>query len=124
MFPGKSCYPLSADKADLSEDESTQFDQLHVIFEVIGSPNKEDIDTLSDEKVRSYLSKLPVVARRLFRSMFPGADPRAEDLLTRMLQFNPAKRISVDEALAHPFLSDVRNYDAEVSVCQEGRNDE
>lgn len=100
----------------MTEDESTQFDQLSVIFEVIGSPSKEDIEVLQDEKVRAYLSKMRPVQPRLFRSMFPGADPRAEDLLTRMLQFNPAKRISVDEALEHPFLVDVRNQDAEVSA--------
>jgi serine/threonine protein kinase len=29
----------------------------------------------------------------------------ALDLLTRMLAFNPAKRISVDDALRHPFLA-------------------
>ncbi len=36
--------------------------------------------------------------------MFPACSPDAIDLLSRMLTFNPAKRISVDAALRHPFL--------------------
>lgn len=36
--------------------------------------------------------------------MFPDADPRALDLLDKMLTFNPDRRIVVEDALAHPYL--------------------
>ena len=39
---------------------------------------------------------------------FPGAHPRALDLMARMLQFNPGKRITVEQALAHPYMAQVR----------------
>lgn len=32
------------------------------------------------------------------------ADPKALDLLDKMLTFNPHKRIIVEDALAHPYL--------------------
>jgi serine/threonine protein kinase len=35
----------------------------------------------------------------------PSVDENALDLLFRMLLFDPSKRITVDEALAHPFLA-------------------
>jgi len=39
---------------------------------------------------------------------YPGAPDAALDLLSQMLCFSPERRISVDAALAHPFLAEVR----------------
>lgn len=36
--------------------------------------------------------------------LFPNADPKALDLLDKMLTFNPHNRITVEDALAHPYL--------------------
>lgn len=47
-------------------------------------------------------------------AMYPGAGPDAIDLLNKMLVFNPYFRISVDEALAHPFFKKVRKNEKEV----------
>ena len=40
--------------------------------------------------------------------MFPGAEDNALELLRGMLIFSPDRRVSVDEAIAHPFFDDVR----------------
>ncbi len=42
-----------------------------------------------------------------FSAIFPGASPQALDLLGRMLLFDPNKRISVSEALNHPYLAEL-----------------
>lgn len=39
------------------------------------------------------------------RQYFPGANPLAIDLLERLLVFNPTKRLTVEAALAHPYLA-------------------
>ena len=38
----------------------------------------------------------------MFKGRFPNPD--AIDLLTKLLAFNPKKRITVEEALAHPYM--------------------
>ncbi|GIQ90486.1 hypothetical protein KIPB_013294, partial [Kipferlia bialata] len=45
--------------------------------------------------------------------LIPSAPPDALDLLRKMLAFNPAKRISAQEALAHPYLDQFHNEDEE-----------
>ena len=37
--------------------------------------------------------------------MFPHANPLALDMLAKMLNFDPAKRITCDQALEHPYLA-------------------
>lgn len=44
------------------------------------------------------------MAKKPFPSLFPNANPDALDLLDRMLAFDPSSRITVDEALEHPYL--------------------
>merc|ERR1712146_124792 len=39
---------------------------------------------------------------------FPNASKEALDLLEKMLHFNPEKRISVEDALNHPYMSKSR----------------
>jgi serine/threonine protein kinase len=45
--------------------------------------------------------------------MFKNADPEALDLMEKMLTFNPAKRITVDEALEHPYFASIRSRECE-----------
>ncbi|KAI8434705.1 hypothetical protein MSG28_003232, partial [Choristoneura fumiferana] len=79
-------------------------DQLNHILGVLGSPSQDDLDCIINEKARGYLESLPFKPRVPWVDLFPGADARALDLLHRMLTFNPHKRITVEESLAHPYL--------------------
>ncbi|TMW56605.1 hypothetical protein Poli38472_006615 [Pythium oligandrum] len=108
LFPGRSCFPLSADRPTTYSDK---LDQLNVIFNVIGTPKEEDIGNLGE--VKQYLRKLPKKEPRDLQEMYPGAPSESLDLLKRMLSFNPDFRISVDDALNHSFLAPVRRTQSE-----------
>ncbi|GMH60727.1 hypothetical protein TrST_g10582 [Triparma strigata] len=99
LFPGKSCFPLSADRPTSYAD---QVDQLNVIFDVIGTPSEEDISSIGN--VREYLKKLKPKETKRLDTYYKAADEQAIGLLSKMLKFNPAKRVTVDEAIEHPFL--------------------
>lgn len=53
---------------------------------------------------QDYVRKLPIKRRVPFEQHFPDANPLSLDLLKRLLAFDPAKRITVEEALEHPYL--------------------
>lgn len=42
--------------------------------------------------------------KKSFPQLFPNANPDALDLLDKLLAFDPSSRISVEEALEHPYL--------------------
>eukprot|EP00064_Thunnus_orientalis_P005231 superscaffoldBa00000501_g5245 len=79
-------------------------DQLNHILGVLGSPSQEDLNCIINMKARNYLQSLPEKPKIPWEKLFYKADSKALDLLGRMLTFNPIKRISVEEALAHPYL--------------------
>lgn len=79
-------------------------DQLNHILDVLGTPSDEDLQCIINEKARSYLQSLPRKVKKQWKGLYPDADPRALDLLDKMLTFNPNKRILVEDALAHPYL--------------------
>lgn len=78
--------------------------QLHYIIDILGSPSYEDTEYIINDKARAYVRQLPFRKRVTFSKLFPHASETCLDLLQRCLQFNPAKRITVDEALQHPYL--------------------
>lgn len=43
--------------------------------------------------------------KKSFPSLFPNANPDALDLLDKLLAFDPSSRISVEQALEHPYLA-------------------
>lgn len=62
-----------------------------------------------------YIRSLTRMPKIPFQNLYPRASPLAIDLLTKLLTFDPAKRITVEEALAHPYLSAYHDEDDEPS---------
>eukprot|EP00124_Ichthyophonus_hoferi_P002254 Ihof_evm6s146 gene=Ihof_evmTU6s146 len=78
--------------------------QLQLILNVLGTPSKEDLMDIGNEKARSYIQSLAFRQKMAWVHIYPDADPLALDLLEKLLTFNANKRITVEEALAHPYL--------------------
>ena len=78
--------------------------QLSLILEVLGTPSMDVFYAITSSRSRDYIRSLPFCQRADFATLFPRAEPMALDLLERLFTFSPRKRITVEEALAHPYL--------------------
>jgi len=78
--------------------------QLTLILDVLGTPTMEDFYGIKSRRARDYIRSLPFKRKIQFREMFPKANPLALDLMDKLLAFNPTRRITVEDALAHPYL--------------------
>ncbi|KAB5581730.1 hypothetical protein PHYPO_G00179070 [Pangasianodon hypophthalmus] len=91
-------------------------DQWNKVIEQLGTPSQEFLMKLN-QSVRTYVENRPRYAGYSFEKLFPDvlfpADSdhnklkasQARDLLSKMLVIDASKRISVDEALQHPYIN-------------------
>eukprot|EP01018_Ginkgo_biloba_P013244 Gb_15256 [translate_table: standard] len=82
-----------------------QYHQLRLLTELIGTPTAADLDFIRNENAIKLLQRLPQHPRQSLATRFPHIHPLAIDLCEKMLTFDPTQRITVEEALAHPYLA-------------------
>lgn len=76
------------------------------IIEVLGYPEEEDLDFIINEHTLNYVRKVPKPKQPIkWEEKLPHANPNAIDLMLKMLRFSPDKRISIEDAINHPFFS-------------------
>ena len=94
--------------------------QIDLIVRTLGTPTDEDMDFIANPHAKKFLKSLEPKARIPLGEFLGGSqNPQALDLLGRMLEFSPRKRISVTEALHHPYLADLHDSDEETECKEE-----
>lgn len=83
--------------------------QLQIIVGIVGTPEERDLGFITSGKALNFIRGLDASPNVPYSKMYPKGNPDGLKLLECMLQFNPARRISVDKALAHPYLASVAN---------------
>ncbi|CAE7881520.1 erkB [Symbiodinium sp. KB8] len=100
MFPGNST-----------------INQLELVLAITGRPSPEDVASIGSKYTEQMIAKVPATASKTtLEKLCPGAPEDAIDLMTKCMQFNPAKRITAVEALAHPFVAQFHDESQEVTA--------
>ncbi|XP_076452440.1 serine/threonine-protein kinase NLK-like isoform X2 [Babylonia areolata] len=87
----------------------TPIQQLDLIIDLLGTPPLEDMGTACEGARAHVLRQAPrKPAHAKLYSLSSIANHEAVHLLTRMLVFNPHKRITAKDALTHPYLDEGR----------------
>lgn len=120
LFPGKDCmFSTRLFCCMCFEMEMTNgvffldHHQLTLILDVLGTPTMEDYYGIKSRRAREYIRSLPFKKKIPLKALFPKTSELALDLLEKLLAFNPAKRINVEEALRHPYLEPYHDPDDE-----------
>lgn len=100
---------------------------------MIGTPAPDEAidEFLESQESIDYIRKLPARPRANLAEKYPATDNAGLELLQRMLEFNPNKRPSAQEALEDPYFDDIRLPEQErfetpvinLPVDDEGKND-
>lgn len=104
IFPGESCGELS-DEAPAHLRRSRGREQLEVILQIIGTPRAEDLSHCDAETIEHIRQRCPSVEPKDLSTFYPGASAASLTLLREMLKFSPSRRITVEDAIASPFLA-------------------
>lgn len=83
----------------------SEIDQLFRIFRTLGTPNNEvwpDVESLPD-----YKNTFPKWKSGNLANTVKNLDKNGIDLLTKMLIYDPPKRISARQAMTHPYFDDL-----------------
>ncbi|EOR04776.1 Cyclin-dependent kinase 1 [Wallemia ichthyophaga EXF-994] len=79
----------------------SEIDEIFKIFRVLGTPNEEiwpGVKSLPD-----YKTTFPQWSRVDLYKAVPGLEPEGIDLLSQLLIYDPAHRLSAKRALNHPY---------------------
>lgn len=96
---------------------ASTMNQLEKIVEVCGAPDTRSVESMRSPFAQTMLDSIVAHGRKIQLSdIFQGSVSRdAISLLEMCLNFNPTKRCTAEQALAHPYVAEFHNPDDEPS---------
>ncbi|ESU43312.1 Long-flagella protein kinase, CMGC RCK, partial [Giardia duodenalis] len=100
MFEITALFPLFPGKDEL--------DQINRIHAILGTPPKEVIQRIrKGAKNNPIKGDFPQQKGSGLAKLIPHANSTAIDLMLKLMEYDPQKRITAEEALRHPFFKDI-----------------
>uniref|UniRef100_A0A1B6CTB7 cyclin-dependent kinase n=1 Tax=Clastoptera arizonana TaxID=38151 RepID=A0A1B6CTB7_9HEMI len=99
----------------------SEIDQLFRMFRTLGTPDDKTWPGVS--QLPDYKAMFPKWEGQSFAEMLPQMDKEAIAVLEMMLVFDPAKRLTAKNALAHPYFANTRFVEPELVVDTSKKNE-
>ncbi|KAK3592646.1 hypothetical protein CHS0354_034724 [Potamilus streckersoni] len=90
--------------------------QLKLIIGIVGSPAPELLNLCQSNMIKNYCTALGLKQAVPWSTLYPKASKKALSLLNKMLVLHPKERITVEQALVHPYLNKYHDPDDE-PIC-------
>ena len=89
--------------------------QLQLINEILGSPTEEDLEDCVNPKARDFMYSLPNKPKIELEKIFKNHefDNLEIDFINNLLIWDPKNRMTIHEALEHPFMSKLHDVNDE-----------
>ncbi|KND04734.1 CMGC/CDK/CDK5 protein kinase [Spizellomyces punctatus DAOM BR117] len=100
MASGRPLFPGSSIK-----------DQLLRIFKLLGTPDEKSWPKVKE--LPDYKPDFPIYPRASLESISSKLDAHGLDLLSKLIEYQPEKRISAERALQHPYFNGIAAKDGE-----------
>ena len=94
---------------------TSTLNQIEKVLELIGKPKTEDIEAVDSPHAATILSSINVTKKKSFQSFFANASETALDFLRKLLVFNPNHRLTIEEALKHPYVEQFSSPEEEIA---------
>eukprot|EP00796_Vickermania_ingenoplastis_P012346 gene12346-8474_t len=91
--------------------------QLVMIINLLGLPSEQDMEFLGSD-AKNFLVSKKFEKPKPFSELFSMATPEAVDLLSHLLVFHPAKRLTAKEVISHSYFEKFRNESLEAGPDQ------
>ena len=85
-----------------------EIDQIFKIFQMFGTPNEKTWPGIN--KLPEFKLTFPRFKGKGLNAYNKNIDPVGLDLLNKMIQIDPSKRISAKQALQHPYFNDLKKF--------------
>lgn len=77
---------------------------IKLFIKTLGKPDEESLEFIKNEHAKKFITSMSDAPKRKPTEGVVYSNPLALDLINKCLEFSPDKRISVDDALEHPYL--------------------
>ena len=87
-------------------------EQINKIMECLGGPKEEDLAIIIDKPAAHELAKsTKSIKAKNFADVLPNCPSEIIDLISKILIYNPRKRLTAVEIMAHPAFDELKNKD-------------